>query len=346
MKKDIGEISIIIPFYNAQKYIKACIASLENQTYPYFKAYFVDDGSTDDSLKLLKEYKDSRFVILRQEKAGVSAARNLGLEAASGDYLAFMDVDDELLPDYLEKLIEAAAENGADVVICGYVELYQDGRENEVTLPWRNTLLTREETDQRLLPLMISGDKKNRAINGSVCRTFINRRFWESTGIYFDCEVAIAEDLLFLLPVYNQAKRIYALRDCLYIYHQNVKSTINSYHADGWEEKKKFLEKFQVTLEEEHIYQQNIGRWQASESAMYTAEISNLARSPGFMDAYRKIRKLRVSLLAASVPFSQCAYLSGARKLSLWMLSHRMYLPLLILYRIKERYRLRNHLMG
>lgn len=89
-------ISIIIPFYNAEKYIDRCVKSLQKQTYENFEAIFIDDGSTDNSLGLVKKYKDCRFRVFHQENKGVSAARNLGLSKVTGKYIAFMDVDDEL----------------------------------------------------------------------------------------------------------------------------------------------------------------------------------------------------------------------------------------------------------
>lgn len=317
------------------------MASLSRQTYPFFTAYFVDDGSTDGAAEIVKNAGDRRFTVLRQEKKGVSAARNLGLKRSDGEYLAFMDVDDALQPDYLEKLVEAAVKNQADIVLCDYIEQYGGGHAREVLLPGSGTVLTREEIQENLIPLMISGDQKHPAVWGVVWRTFVRRTFWEGTGIFFREDVSKVEDLLFLLALYNRVERIYVLRECLYRYYRYASSALNAYRPVDLEEQEIFHQIFQAVLKSEGLYQQNIGRYQANKLTMYTVAISNIARSRSFSGTYERIRQLREKLLTEDIAVNRCEYLSLLRKLSLWMLKHKMYMLLLVLYKIKETYRLR-----
>lgn len=90
------KVSVILPVYNTGKYLRQCLESIENQTLKNFEVFCVDDGSTDDSVEIISEYekKDSRFHLLEQKNAGGGAARNHGMEAAKGEYLAFLDSDD------------------------------------------------------------------------------------------------------------------------------------------------------------------------------------------------------------------------------------------------------------
>ena len=114
VKKDKVDItiSVIIPVYNAEKYLKTCLDSLISQTYANYEVLCVDDGSTDHSLNILRFYekKDNRIKVFTQENAGPAAARNKALEYATGDYISFVDADDYLVENAFEILSEVAGE--------------------------------------------------------------------------------------------------------------------------------------------------------------------------------------------------------------------------------------------
>lgn len=114
------KISVIIPVYNVEKYLSRCLDSIVNQTLRNIEIICVDDGSTDNSLEILKLYaiKDNRIKIITQENAGAGAARNKGLEIACGEYLYFMDSDDYANTDLLEKLYSKIIKTNSDICIC------------------------------------------------------------------------------------------------------------------------------------------------------------------------------------------------------------------------------------
>ncbi len=114
------KVSIIIPVYNAGSYLKQCVDSLLKQTITNFEVICIDDGSTDNSLTILKQYTehDSRFVIKQQANRGAGAARNLGLLFAKGEYVMFLDADDFFEPEMLETLIGAIETDGSDIAVC------------------------------------------------------------------------------------------------------------------------------------------------------------------------------------------------------------------------------------
>lgn len=115
------KVSVIVPVYNTSLYLERCLDSIIHQTLPSVEIILVDDGSHDGSEKICREYaaRDNRIRLIRQENKGVSAARNAGLEAASGEWIAWADSDDRMEPDMLEYLLRNAMDSGADICICG-----------------------------------------------------------------------------------------------------------------------------------------------------------------------------------------------------------------------------------
>lgn len=123
MNRMSAALSIIVPIYNAGKYLDMLLQSIEKQTFQNFECIMVDDGSTDNSRKICKKIaeRDKRFILISQENAGVSAARNSGLEVAQGSYIAFADADDVLELDMYASLMSAMNETEADIASCLFV---------------------------------------------------------------------------------------------------------------------------------------------------------------------------------------------------------------------------------
>lgn len=127
-------VSLIIPVYNTEKYLRKCLDSAVQQTYPQMEIICVDDGSTDLSGKIVDEYsaRDSRIIAVHQPNAGESAARNTGLGRATGEYIGFMDCDDWIEPDMYETLVKLLEENDADMAIGSWF------CETEISQPIKN----------------------------------------------------------------------------------------------------------------------------------------------------------------------------------------------------------------
>ena len=127
-------ISIIVPIYNVEKYLRMCLDSIENQTYSNLEVLLIDDGSTDDSGKVCQEYvaRDSRFRYIKKENGGASDARNFGIDRASGEYLSFVDSDDWLAPTYVEDLYQVAKRTHADTVVAHYTIYNEEDRHYHV----------------------------------------------------------------------------------------------------------------------------------------------------------------------------------------------------------------------
>ncbi len=121
------KISVIVAVYNIEKYLEECLTSLQNQTYSNYEILVVNDGSTDNSEKIIKSFlKNKKFKYLKKENGGLSSARNFGLEHATGKYIAFIDGDDYIEATYLEKLYNTLSDEYVDISICAFERNYSN----------------------------------------------------------------------------------------------------------------------------------------------------------------------------------------------------------------------------
>jgi glycosyltransferase involved in cell wall biosynthesis len=317
--------------------VDTCIASLKSQAYSCFEAIFVDDGSVDDTAERITACSDERFVLLQQDKKGVSAARNLGLSHAHGKYLAFMDIDDIMEPEMLQSQLSAITGSGADIVLCDYKKVYPNGKEEMFILPWKNQLLCREQIMFQLLPWSIW--RRDGSVMGSVCRTLINKEFLDRNEVFFDNDVAIAEDLLFLLKIYAKTESVYINSKCLYRYYMHSASTVNRYKKDDLAQRIIFYDKLKIFLKTEGLYEANQSNYQNNKCRMYTALITNYSRNPCKARALQEIGQLKDELIHECFDWRKCE-LAFLYRLSLWLLEKGYSRVLYRLYRIKERIRL------
>lgn len=167
-------ISVIVPVYNVEKYLRKCVDSILAQTYTNLEIILVDDGSPDNCGKICDEYaaKDSRIKVIHQENGGLSAARNAGLDVATGDYIGFVDSDDYIAPDMYEKLYQAIEIYNSDIALCGFKKFELESR----TEVYEKKLLYRDEFLKELLLENIKSYAWNKLYKKSL---FDNVRFPE-----------------------------------------------------------------------------------------------------------------------------------------------------------------------
>ena len=130
-------ISIVMPVYNGENYLKKSIESILNQTCQEWELILVDNGSEDDSFRICQEYaeRDQRIEIVHlQCNQGVSVARNSGMEKVTGEYVTFLDADDWIVPDYLEQLVKRAKSTEADLLVCQFQKVYDKQRYEDGSL--------------------------------------------------------------------------------------------------------------------------------------------------------------------------------------------------------------------
>lgn len=215
------KISVLIPVYNAQKYLRTCLESVQKQTFTDFEIICLDDGSTDASLDLLKGFQkqEPRLQVFTQANAGVAATRNRLMRQARGTYIAFVDADDLISPDYLEKLYAAAQESGADITKCFFKEISEDGMQIS---PARYNRLFFRRPSESLASRFVYG-----YYDSIVWGKLFRRRWLESINIFF-LEGRIAEDLPFVTQAFLEARRISVMPQFLYFYRKGLTYCITS----------------------------------------------------------------------------------------------------------------------
>ena len=203
-------VSIIVPIYNVESYLPKCIESILAQTYSEIEVILVDDGSQDGCPQICDEYagKDSRIRVIHQVNGGRSCARNVGLEAATGDYIMFVDADDWVDADYVDKLYELAVANHAQLVVGRYRLVYSDYVQDEST----EELLVLE--GQEPLEFYVNGCGNYQNAN-SVCVKLYQKELLEEIrfveGKYF-------EDVMFVTQVYAKCTKCVYYDQAFYNY--------------------------------------------------------------------------------------------------------------------------------
>ena len=222
---DMPLISVIIPIYNAEKYLSMSLTALKNQTYQNFEAVMINDGSTDESAKIAQKFvqKDSRFKLFEQPNAGGSVARNKGLKLAQGEYIAFLDNDDIYAPNYLETLLSNLQNTGADVSCCSYIKFYGDG----------NYLF--EKSDNSVFyvsnsPFIDKFQKKKKIEMLMWCKLYKKNLF---NTIEFNKSLPAINDMLLNIEILLKAKKLVFCREPLIAYRILENSQTNKRLSDS-----------------------------------------------------------------------------------------------------------------
>lgn len=204
-------VSVIVPVYNAKKYLQQCMDALLDQTCRDFEIILVDDGSTDGSAGLCDTFreKDSRVTVIHQANGGPGAARNAGLERATGEYVCFVDADDRVSRDYLLTLTEQMESSGAGLVICSLTTAL---KELDTKEPKEPLLITRPVVEN-----IFSGD----LIDGYFCNKIYRRSIIEAYCLKVPEEVFIWEDMLFFVSYIQHVDSVLFIPDRLYYYRRH-----------------------------------------------------------------------------------------------------------------------------
>ena len=219
-----GLVSVIIPVYNVEKYLRECIDSVLKQTYENVEVILVDDGSTDTSKKICREYekKDSRITVVCQENAGASAARNKGLEFASGKYIYFLDSDDWLECTAFEQLFNYINQENAEVVFFNALSIDKDtGKVSDKHYNHKETYITEE--GYKVLKKRVL----NKEFRVTPWSMFFRKAFLDEHNIRF-IEGVMYEDMMFAYQVFSEADKVAHLSESLYYRRYRENSVMTS----------------------------------------------------------------------------------------------------------------------
>lgn len=242
----MAEISIIVPVYQVEKYIRQCIESILAQTFTDFELILVDDGSIDNSGKICDEYaaNDKRIRVIHKENGGLSDARNKGMENAAGKYFMFVDSDDYIAPNMVECLYENMLKECADLVVCNFCHFFEDSGEKDFSTQIQAEVLSGKE---------IFYNRKNERNYGfwtvawnKLYKTEIFGNFRFPFGKYH-------EDEFWANSIYRLDIKVVAISDSLYYYRQRENSIMGNQNIKKcFDIIDAFTERIDVYLEQQY----------------------------------------------------------------------------------------------
>lgn len=292
-------VSIIVPVYNVEKYLPECVDSILEQTYKSIEVILVDDGSTDSSGELSEKYaEDYAFVkVIHKKNAGLGFARNTGIDYATGDYITFVDGDDFIAPDHIEKLLSNIKNGNLDACYGGYCQ--QTG---DKFIPIINPLHGNKYENEAILCEFfphLCGKLDYHIIDEvqmSVCMVLYNASIIRDNGIRFHSErELISEDLVFNLDFLEYAKRIEVSDKCGYFYRYTEGSLSKSYKSDRLVKQtfftKYFIDKTKVLGIYSECEQRIFSTYLAWVRAIVQGEQKNY-KQVGFKESLEKIKNV------------------------------------------------------
>ena len=196
-------VSVIVPAYNIELYIGRCLDSILNQSYQSLEIIVVDDGSTDETGKIIDQYaaKDSRIIPIHKENGGVSSARLTGISKATGSYIGFVDGDDYIEPEMYEHLLENALKYHADISHCGYRMIFPDYHYYDY---YGTQILKEQDHNEALFDLLLGNQIEpslwNKLFHRKMLSSFQDSSLWDS-------EIRINEDLLMNYLCFKEANK-------------------------------------------------------------------------------------------------------------------------------------------
>lgn len=247
-------VTLIIPIYNAERYLRRCLDSVAEQTFKDMEVLLMNDGSKDRSLEICREYekKDSRFRVVDKKNTGVSDTRNLGMRMATGKYLQFMDSDDWLTPDASECLVTAAEEEQCDLVIADF---YRVDGEHYIEKKHIKTeqVMSREEFAMEM------ADDPADFYYGVMWNKLYRRSIVEAHGLSCDASMNWCEDFLFNLHFIRHGSRFRALQKPIYYYMKRKGSLVatESLSVDAVRMKFELLESYKDLYQSMGLYEEH-----------------------------------------------------------------------------------------
>ena len=291
-------VSIIVPIYNAEKYLDSCIQSVLRQTYTNWELILIDDGSTDKSGRIAEEYgfADERITVFHQTNLGVSLARNQGIDEATGNYVVFLDADDELIEDCLAKTVNIAEETNADVVAgrsCENQELFQD-----------RIIWTGAEALENSL--------KDHLFTYSACAKLIRKT-------RFTPDIRINEDSYFVFQLLCKQNVFVLTNDVIYFYRANSESSSRTVFSEKYFDILKVSDLKYKKIEEQFPQMHDLAKNMLLKARMNVLRILAVRTR----DEYRDVEKKLLEYILDNKE----DYIPSSKECNQWMfiLSHHLF---------------------
>jgi glycosyltransferase EpsJ len=334
-------ISVIVPAYNAEKYIEKCVSSVLSQSFSDLELIVVNDGSKDATAEIVSAMaeKDARVRLINQPNAGVSAARNAGLSAAAGELIAFVDADDWLRPDAYETMISALDASPAQTVMCNFAAVMPDGAE----VPYGNKIpggLYSEEETRRLIVDDLLCRRLEARFNGFIWLYLFSAAAIREGNIRFSG--AYLEDELFLIEYFARPQKLCVTDAELYCYYQNPASVTRRYLKDFENTFKNSLNIKRALVSERGIPVAKDWEYTTLWAGLLIAVGNEFApgNPRGASERKRELKRLcRESIFAPAVREYKPGGMGRNKKIVASLIRMRAYGALSLLYALKNRNR-------
>lgn len=301
MKKQLKhKVTVVIPVYNVEKYLDRCLKSIVSQTYTNLEILLIDDGSPDSCPEKCENWAktDKRIRVIHKKNAGLGMARNTGIENATGNFICFVDSDDYIDVNTIERAYCEAVECQADVVYYGYNVVNAEGTTTQIYKPEIDkTVYTGKEVAEEILPELISSDyskKKKVNLMLSACTALfsmnlINKIHWRFVS---EREI-ISEDVYSLINFFGHVTCVGVLQDAMYYYCQNNTSLTRTYRKDRYQGIKKFYDQTLVLCEKLEYPEIVKNRFASAYLAFVIATLKLIALSDdSFFEKMQNIREI------------------------------------------------------
>ena len=254
-------VSIIIPVYQVEAFLDRCLNSVVNQTYEKIEIILVDDGSPDECGSMCDEWagRDDRIKVIHKNNEGLGYARNSGLSIATGEYIVFIDSDDYIKKDYINKLVTQMLYYNADLGIGGFIRKYDNREEEEYPVTEKIKIVEqRDIINEVLLPVLGSEPTARQDVEREMCvwRNMYRKNIIDDLNLRFVSEREyVSEDIFFNMIYFINTKRAVLIPDCIYYYCENGGSLTNTFRADRFEKYCKMLKRQQELLIKNNLYE-------------------------------------------------------------------------------------------
>lgn len=252
-----AKISVIVPVYNRERYLRKCIESIQCQSFQELEIILVDDGSTDSSPAICDEYaeRDYRIKVLHKQNGGVSSAVISGIALAKGEYIGFVDDDDYIAADMYEIMYDSANRNSADIVQCKVYIKEPAPESSSKEVVYENQALRKLVTDIFTLHQYDC----NTAIMPSRCNKLFRSGMLKKNLCYYEGKLSYGEDLNLLFAVITDAEKVVILPEAyLYFYRQNMMSMTNTYRRELRNNNRKLMESILHIAKDKEVMIPNI----------------------------------------------------------------------------------------
>ncbi|OUQ46347.1 hypothetical protein B5E64_06205 [Drancourtella sp. An12] len=317
-------VTIVVPVYNGEKYLEACIKSILAQSYSNIEILLIDDGSTDNSYKICAHYqkKDNKITVISKKNTGVSDTRNIGIEKGKGEYISFIDADDKIEPTFIERLVDGMT-NGIQACFCQY-NYYYNGYTIKKSMRMRSGTYDVKDIFNEI----IDDGTLTGILFGSVWAGLYSMEMLRKCNIRFNKKIRKNEDGLFNIEYISKADKIRVIPDELYLYRQwKVKSKKENIYPISYELDKcsEAIEKYYVDYFPEYVcskyFKQQMMRRKISVLFWKTLKIANAQQN--YFECIRYVRKLSKQIDRADYQCLQWEKMNIYKKLLITLIKHR-----------------------